>query len=168
QVADQGDIAVSLGHRLLIHAEPGDDPSLLGLLPARHGPFHDVPGFVPTEAEQPGTTQDVGLEQHVDGLPLERDGQATAGQGPGEADLSDAMFGTGDPGRSRVQPGQAVAMIEVPPLPVREMIIERGPSATFRATNGGVAPVCQPKIDLVLLRVESNALVAPREVESYG
>jgi len=57
-------------------------------------------------------------------------------------------------------------MIEVSPLPVRKMIIERGPSATFRASEGGVASVCQPKIDLVLLRVESNVLNPPGVLES--
>ena len=65
-----------------------------------------------------------------------------------------------------MQPGQAVAMIEVPPLPVGEMVIERGPSTTYRATKGGIAPVRQPKIELVLLRVESNALDPPGVLES--
>ncbi|MGZ3380600.1 MAG: hypothetical protein ACXVBB_10075, partial [Isosphaeraceae bacterium] len=57
-------------------------------------------------------------------------------------------------------------MIEVSPFPVRKMIIERGPSATFRASEGGVASVCQAKIDLVLLRVESNVLNPPGVLES--
>ena len=74
--------------------------------------------------------------------------------------------GTGDPGRSGVQPGQAVAMIEVPPASGREVIIERGPGATFRTSEGGVASMCEPKIDLVLLRVESNVLDPPGVLES--
>jgi hypothetical protein len=65
-----------------------------------------------------------------------------------------------------MQPSQALAMIEVPPLPVREMIIERGPGATFRARKGGVAPVCQPKIELVLRKVERNALDPPGVLQS--
>ena len=56
--------------------------------------------------------------------------------------------GIGDPGRPGVQPGQAVARIEVPPLPAREMIRERGPGASFRTSQGGVASVRETKFDL--------------------
>ena len=66
-----------------------------------------------------------------------------------------------------MQPSQAVAMmIEVPPLPVGEMIIERGPRTTFRTSEGGVASVSKPKIDLALLRVERNPLDPPGFLES--
>jgi hypothetical protein len=93
---------VSLGHRLLVHAELGNDALLLGPLPPRDRPSHDVPSLVPTEAEQVGAARDIGLEQHVDGVSLEGDGEPTAGQGPGEVDLSDAVLVTGDPGGSGV------------------------------------------------------------------
>jgi hypothetical protein len=57
-------------------------------------------------------------------------------------------------------------MIEVPPFSGRKMIIERGSGATLGARKGGVASVCQPKIDLVLLKVESNTLDPPGVLES--
>jgi len=104
QVADQCDVVMSFGHGLFIHAEPGDDAWLLGPLPPRDRPFHDVPGFVPTEAEQPGGAQDVGLEQDINRMPLEGDGGPRAGCRPGDVDLSDAVLsiaGDFDPAETR-------------------------------------------------------------------
>src|SRR5262249_60464593 len=52
------------------------------------------------------------------------------------------------------------------PLRVRRITIEGGPSPTSGARKGGVAPVCQQKIDVVWLGVESTALAPPRVLES--
>jgi hypothetical protein len=53
-------------------------------------------------------------------------------------------------------------MIEVPPPSERKVIIERGPGAAFRASEGGVASMGEPEIELVFLGVKSNTLDSPR------
>ena len=121
----------------------------LARMPARDRPFHDVPGLVPTDVEQASASQDVGLEQHVDGMPLEGDGEPRAGQCPGDADPPDAMHGASDPGEMGMEPGRAIAMIEVPPAPGGDVIIERGPAAAFRTSEGGVASMGEPEVDAV-------------------
>jgi hypothetical protein len=60
-----------------------------------------------------------------------------------------------------MEPGQAIAMIEVPPASGGDVIAERGGSATFRTSEGGVASVDEPDVDVVLLCVERDALDPP-------
>ena len=60
-----------------------------------------------------------------------------------------------------MEPGQAIAMIEVPPASGGDVIAERGGSATFRTSEGGVASMGEPDVDVVLLCVEIDALDPP-------
>ena len=117
-------------------------------------PLHDVPGLVPTDAEQPGAAQDVGLEQHVDGVPLEGGRETGPGQGPRDVAPPDAMDGAIDPGDLRVEPRQAVAVIEMPPTPGGGMVVEWGPAAALRTRERGVATMDELDVDGALLGVE--------------
>jgi hypothetical protein len=56
-----------------------------------------------------------------------------------------------------MEPGQAIAMIEVPPASVGYVIAERGGSATFRTSEGGVESMGEPDVDVTLLGVERDA-----------
>ncbi len=166
EVEDQRDVAVPLGGRLLVHAEPGHDAARLGLLAPGHCPLHQVPGFVPTGPQQPGAAQDIRLEQDVDGVVFEGEGEPAAGQGPGEADLVEALLGAVHSGRAGMQPGHAFAVIEVPPLPGRQVIMERRSSATFWASEASIAAMRQPEIDLLFLGVKADAFDPPGVGES--
>jgi hypothetical protein len=53
-------------------------------------------------------------------------------------------------------------MIEVPPAPGGNVILERDPAVTFRTSEGSVAPMGEPNIDLVFVGVERDALDPPR------
>ena len=111
--------------------------------------------------KQAGAPQYVGLEQHVDGMPLEGDGESRAGQRPGDVDPPDAMDGASDSWKVRMEPGQAIAVIEMPPAPVRDMIAEGSRSATFGTNKGGVASMCEPEVEVVQLGIERNAFDSP-------
>ena len=104
---------------------------------------------------------DVGLEQHVDGVPLEGDREPGAGQGPRDVDPPDAVGGAIDPWDLRMEPGHAVAVIEVPPAPGGGMVVERGPAAALRAGEGGVATMDEPDVDGALVGIEGDALDPP-------
>ena len=117
-------------------------------------PLHDVPGLVPTDAEQPGAAQDVGLEEHIDGVPLEGGGEAGPGQGPRDVAPPDAMDGAIDPGDLRVEPRQAVAVIEMPPTPGGGMVVEWGPAAALRTRERGITTMDELDVDGALLGVE--------------
>jgi hypothetical protein len=71
------------------------------------------------------------------------------------------MLGAGDPGDLSLEPGQEAAMIEMSPAPGGDMIIDRGPAVAFGTTEDGVASMCEPDIDPVLLGVESDAFNPP-------
>ena len=87
-------------------------------------PQSPIPPMVPHKAPQPSAAQDVGLEQDVDGVPLERDRESGAGQGPRDVDPPDAMNGAIDPGDLSVEPSRTVAVIEVPPAPRGGVVVE--------------------------------------------
>jgi hypothetical protein len=60
-----------------------------------------------------------------------------------------------------MEPSQAIAVIEVSPASGGDVIAEwRGP-ATFRTSEGGVASMGEPDVDVVLLHVERDALDPP-------
>jgi hypothetical protein len=64
------------------------------------------------------------------------------------------MHGASDPGKLSMEPGQAIAMIEVPPASGRNVIIERAPIATVGTTEEGVASMDDPDVNATSLGVE--------------
>jgi len=76
------------------------------------------------------------------------------------------MHGANDPWKVSMNPGQAVAVVEVPPTSGGGVIAERGSFATFRTSEGGVASMGEPDVDVVLLRVERNAFDPPGAFQS--
>ena len=104
-----------------------------------------------------------GLGNHA-GAPcmaLEGDGEPRTGQGPGDADPADAMHGASDPGELSLEPSPETAMIEVPPAPGGDVIIQGGPAAAFRTPERGVAAMGQTDVDPAFLGVENDAFDPP-------
>jgi hypothetical protein len=140
------------------------------LLPACDRPFHDVPGLVPGEVQQAGTAEDIGLPQHVDGMSLERDGEPSAGQGPRDGDLLDAMHATVHAEGAGVQPGPTIAMIEVSPPLGGDVVIERGAQATFGTSEERIPSMSEPDVELTSLGVERDPLHLPGflKIQEFG
>src|SRR5262249_163853 len=152
---------VPLGDRLLVHTQVSDDAAFLGAQAAGDGVFHEMPGLVPTDAQQPGAAQDVGLEQDIDGVPLEGDGEAAARQGPGDGDAADGMVGAGDPRDLGVEPSAKAPVIEMPPAPGGDVIVDRGPATTFGTAEGRVGSMGEPDVDALLVGVEGDGIDPP-------
>jgi hypothetical protein len=52
-------------------------------------------------------------------------------------------------------------MIEVPPAPGGDVVIQWGTAAAFRATEGGITSMGQADVDPAFLGVESDAFNPP-------
>ena len=165
QVAHQRDIAVTLGHGLFVDAQVGDDAAFLGVLAAFDRPFHDVPGLIPSNVEQSGPSQDVGFEQHIDGMVLEGDGEPRAGQCPGDTNPPEAMNRTSDSGEVRMNPGPATAVIEVPRGSGGGVIAERRGLAAHRASEGDVPSMGEVEVDSAAVGIENDAVDAPGVIQ---
>ena len=98
-------------------------------------------------------------------MALEGDGEPGAGQGPGDADPADAMHGASDPGELRLEPGPESAMIEVPPTPGGDVIIQGGPAAAFRTPEGGIASMGETDVDPAFLEIESDPFDPPGSLQ---
>ena len=75
QVTDQGHVAMSLGDRLLVNADLARGVAALGSPAPLHRPLHQVPGFVPADAQKGCGFGDIGRQQHVDGKRLKQVGK---------------------------------------------------------------------------------------------
>jgi hypothetical protein len=93
QVADQGEVVVALGNRLLIDAQPGDDGLRLGSQPSRDGFLLDAPGFLPAEVQDARGSFGVSLFQDVDRLALEEQRETGQRFRPRELDALDPVLG---------------------------------------------------------------------------
>jgi hypothetical protein len=80
------------------------------------------------------------------------------------------MVGTSDPGDRSLEPSPKAAVIEMPPAPGGNMIIDRGPAATFGTAEGRVRSMGEPDVDALLVGVEGDAIDPPgaRQVQEPG
>jgi hypothetical protein len=60
-----------------------------------------------------------------------------------------------------LEPSPEAAMIEVPPTPGGDVVIEGRPVAAIRAREGGMGSMGEPDVDRVLLGVEGDAVDPP-------
>jgi catechol 2,3-dioxygenase-like lactoylglutathione lyase family enzyme len=72
QVAHQRHVTMSLGNRLLVHANQARHRHPLGPSATLHGPLHQMPRFVPCDAQQGRALLDVRRLQYVDRQHLKR------------------------------------------------------------------------------------------------
>ena len=94
-------------------------------------------------------------------MPLEGGRETGPGQGPRDVDPPDAVDGAINPGDLRVEPGRAAAVIEVPPAPRGDVVVERGPAAALGTGERRVATMDELDVDGAMLGVERDALDPP-------
>ncbi len=71
-VADQRQVTMPPGRRLLIDTDPAHDPRRLAGSTTCDRPLHHPLRLVPADPQDPRGTADVALTQHVDGEALEQ------------------------------------------------------------------------------------------------
>ena len=125
-----------------------------------------MPGLVPADPQDPDGAADVGLLEHVDREPLKEGGEPGAHRRPRQADLPDAAGRALDPRRLRMQVGQELATIEMPPHAFLGVVIEpqRGPA--LRARPADVLGVARPHIDPLPRDVQFHRPDGPRRFEA--
>src|SRR5882724_3848907 len=162
QVADHRDVLMPTRHRFFINAEVRDHASLLGLLPALDGSLHEAPGLVPTELQHASAAQNIRLQERVNRMPLEGESKPRSWQRPRNCHLANAVLQAIHARNARVQPGETFTMIEVPPLPQRNVIVERQRQATLRTEKLGATPMLQRNIDASFLHGKEDLIHLPR------
>jgi hypothetical protein len=157
---------MSLGEGFFIHSKERNNPSFLGMQPACHRPFHHMPSFVPTEVQQPRRSEDIGLQESVDRMPLEGKRKPCPRKGPRNLNLPNAMLRAGDPGNPSMEPGKELAMIEVSPTPGGKVIINRPRLAALRASERHPRPMLQGNIETLVLGGQRNLMDPPGLLQS--
>jgi hypothetical protein len=156
---------VPLGDGFLVDPEVRRHPGPLGALPTLDRALEDVPGLIPTDAQNPGGPPNVGLLQHIDGQTLEQGREAGAGLGPRQPHLADAVGGALDPRRLRVQVGHELATVQMAPHAFLCVVIQRQTSAALGTRPAHVAGVAGPHVDPLLLDVQLYGPHGPRLFE---
>src|SRR4051812_23008163 len=61
-------------------------------------------------------------------------------------------------------------MIEMPPTPGRNVVVERAMEATLGTSEGCVAPMCEPNVEVVFLGSERDAIHLPgrSQIQGFG
>src|SRR4051812_9085689 len=61
-------------------------------------------------------------------------------------------------------------MIEMPPTPGRNVVVERAMEATLGTSEGCVAPMCEPNVEVVFLGSERDAIHLPgrSQIQEFG
>ena len=136
-----------------------------GLAPG-HRALHQVPGLVPTGVQQPGSTEDVTLFEHVDGQAFEEDGEARHRLGPGQTDAEHAVLGALDPRRPGVQVGQELTGVEVAPLAFFGMVVGREHHVALGAFPAGPPRMVDPHVDPFSFCGELDPAHLPRGLET--
>jgi hypothetical protein len=166
QVAHHRDVLMPYRNRLFIDADAWNYTSLFRLLTTLDGALHEMPRLVPTELQQPSVAEHVRFQERVDRMPLEGESEPRSRQRPRNHRLPRTVLQTVNTRNARVQPSDAIAMIEVPPTPRRNMVIDRQRHLALRACKHGTRSMLQPDIDFLLLRGKRNPTYLPGPVQA--
>jgi hypothetical protein len=112
-----------------------------------HRPLHEVPGFVPNNAQNFSRLLDIGRQQHVDGQRLEQIGEATAGLSSRQSYLSHAVLWARHARRLCMRAGEEVAAVEVAPRPFGQVTVD----ACFSPALGAGKPLARRATDMNFL-----------------
>src|SRR5215471_4630048 len=80
---------------------------------------------------------------------------------PRDEGLVGAVLGTSDPGEPGMHPGPEVPVIQVPPLPGRDVVIQGPGVPALWARERGPRVMHQPEVELLPLWGKADALDAP-------
>ena len=157
QVADQRQVPVPLGRRLLVDADPAHDLRRFALPPPRDGALHNAPGLIPADPQDLRGSRHVALPQHFDGEALEEQRESRPRLRPWHRDLDHPVFPAGHPWDARVQMGLELAAVEMAPGPLLGVIVQRQRLGAVRARPHRVIWVLGPHVHALPCDVQMDA-----------
>ena len=106
QITDESHVAVALSDRPLVDADLPGNGILLRVSATQDGALHQVPGFIPGDAQEPRRLLDVRCQKDVDGQRLEQIRESATRLRPRQSHLMHAMLRARHARRSRMQVGE--------------------------------------------------------------
>jgi hypothetical protein len=179
QVADQCQVRMSLGRRLLVDADPGHDLRCFALPPSRDGALHNAPGLIPAEPQDPRGSGHAALPQHIDGEALEEQRKSRPRLRPWHGNLNHSVFPADHPWNPRMQVGLELAAVEMAPDPRLGVIVQRQRLRAVRTRPHRVLGVlgshvhalpCDVQLDAAHgpCRLQTQQVLIPRDVLHGG
>ena len=115
---------------------------------------HHGPRLVPADPQQPaGPLHRLALQQHVDHEPLKEDCEPAPRLGPRGFNLHDAVLRTVDPRQPRLEERLELARVQVPPRPLRAVVVHRQLPLTVRTPPPHVGRMLHTDLDPLLRHV---------------
>ena len=140
---------MTFAERLLIDADTGDGGGLLAGRPAGNGSLEDVPGLIPTDADEgAGSLHGLTGLEAVDHEPLHEQREAAVGLCPRHLDLYHSVLRALDPWNTGMDERVELAGVQMPPLPLGGVVVAGQLPATMRAVPAADFRVLEMNVDL--------------------
>ena len=162
QVVDHSYVLVPLLERLLVHPQVGQRFCLATRHPPPHGALHDVVELVPRHPEQTPHLLLTGRPKPADRQPLEERREAASRFRPRQLHHARTVFRTVAARRGRMDDRPVLARVQVPPLPLRLVVVQRAQPAALRAGPAKVGRVAEDDMHLSDLQFQFDSLHTPR------
>ncbi len=156
---------MSPGHRRLVDPRARRHARAPASAAPRHRSGLDLPGFIPTDPQDPRGALDVSLPQDVDRQPLEQRREPRPRLGPRQPHLPDAVGRAVHPRRPRAQVRLELATVQMPPRPLLGVVVQRQVRRTLRTRPAPAVRVPRPHLDPLLLHLQLDAGHRPRRVQ---
>jgi hypothetical protein len=154
QIHDQRQIALALGKGLLIDAQMWDRAFLFSRLASRHGPFHDLPGLIPSCPQDfHGAGHRLRRQHNVNREPLEQSREATILLCPGNRNIPYAMLRALYTRSLRRQNRFELTGIQMAPATLLGVVVARQLKLAIRTAKLGAARMLHRNDDLLRLDV---------------
>jgi hypothetical protein len=148
KVIHDGVIMMTFAERLLIDADTGDGAGLLASQPGGNGSLKDVPGLIPTVAdERAGTLNGLTGLEDVEHEPLHEQREAAVGLCPRHRDLYHSVLQALDPWNTCMDERVELAGVQMPPLPLGGVVVAGQLPATMRAVAAAAFRMLEMNVD---------------------
>jgi hypothetical protein len=162
QIVNEGEIAMPSFKRFLIYAQMSDRLGLASGQATCYGALLYAVYFIPTQPQTVSYCLLAGCLQPIDGQAFEQRSEPATRLGPRQLHGARSVLGTIAAWRRRMQDRAVLASVEMPPLPLRLMIVERATLAALRARPLRIGRMLQVNVHFTVAQLQLHALHAPR------
>src|ERR1700744_5444556 len=152
---------MSARERFLVHSQVADRFGFSSRQSAGHRAFLNGMHFVPAQMQLIAHGFLTGCFHPVDGQPLKHRGKSARRFGPGKVHTARAMFRAVDARRLGMQDCPVLGGVQMPPAPLRLMIVQGTWLAACRARPRKTLVVLQSHVHFALVQFQLNAIHAP-------